>query len=70
MQQCPAVLGAGTGDRGASDRVDHIAQRIHRLTAILVNGLQSKGISTVNAQFFDTITIAVTAAQRAAKIPA
>ncbi|MEK7259982.1 MAG: aminomethyl-transferring glycine dehydrogenase [Pseudomonadota bacterium] len=43
-----------------------IAQRIHRLTAILVNGLQSKGISTVNAQFFDTITIAVTAAQRAA----
>ena len=43
-----------------------IAQRIHRLTAILVNGLQSKGISTVNAQFFDTITMAVTAAQRAA----
>ncbi len=43
-----------------------IAQRIHRLTAILVNGLQSKGISTVNAQFFDTITINVTAAQRAA----
>ncbi|MES3007880.1 MAG: aminomethyl-transferring glycine dehydrogenase [Pseudomonadota bacterium] len=43
-----------------------IAQRIHRLTAILVNGLQSKGINTVNAQFFDTITIAVTAAQRTA----
>ncbi|MDO9317966.1 MAG: aminomethyl-transferring glycine dehydrogenase [Gammaproteobacteria bacterium] len=42
-----------------------IAQRIHRLTAILVNGLQSKGINTVNAQFFDTITIAVTAQQRA-----
>ncbi len=43
-----------------------IAQRIHRLTTILMNGLQSKGISTVNAQFFDTITITVTAAQRAA----
>ena len=43
-----------------------IAQRIHRLTAILANGLQSRGLTCSNARFFDTLTIATDAASRAA----
>ena len=34
-----------------------IAQRIHRLTGILAEGLEAKGIRVVNSNFFDTITI-------------
>jgi len=34
-----------------------IAQRIHRLTGILAEGLEAKGIRVVNSHFFDTITI-------------
>jgi glycine dehydrogenase len=34
-----------------------IAQRIHRLTGILAEGLESKGVRIVNAHFFDTLTI-------------
>ena len=36
-----------------------IAGRIHRLTDILAKGLQSKGISLINSQWFDTLTFAV-----------
>jgi glycine dehydrogenase len=43
-----------------------IAQRIHRLTAILANGLQSRGLTCSNARFFDTLTIPTDAASRAA----
>ncbi|WP_108125586.1 aminomethyl-transferring glycine dehydrogenase [Saccharospirillum mangrovi] len=34
-----------------------IAQRIHRLTGILAEGLEAKGIHLVNSHFFDTLTI-------------
>lgn len=34
-----------------------IANRIHRLTNILANGLEKLGMSTVNQQWFDTLTI-------------
>ncbi|MDX1269074.1 MAG: glycine dehydrogenase (aminomethyl-transferring), partial [Oceanisphaera sp.] len=34
-----------------------IAQRIHRLTGILAEGLEAKGIHIVNSHFFDTLTI-------------
>lgn len=34
-----------------------IAQRIHRLTGILAEGLEEKGIRVVNSHFFDTLTI-------------
>lgn len=39
------------------DGLKRIAERTHRLTAILANGLASKGVS-VNSSYFDTITIA------------
>ncbi|MFZ5958763.1 aminomethyl-transferring glycine dehydrogenase [Pseudomonas knackmussii] len=42
-----------------------IAQRVHRLTAILAAGLQAKGIKRVNAHFFDTLTLEVGAQQAA-----
>jgi glycine dehydrogenase len=42
-----------------------IAQRVHRLTCILAAGLERKGISRVNAQFFDTLTLDVGGAQTA-----
>jgi len=41
-----------------------IAERIQRLTAILVTGLADKGQHCSNAAYFDTITLAVTAEQR------
>lgn len=34
-----------------------ISERIHRLTTILVAGLQAKGVSCANVWFFDTITL-------------
>jgi glycine dehydrogenase len=43
------------------DGLKRIAERTHRLTAILANGLASKGVS-VNSSYFDTITIAGDAA--------
>lgn len=39
------------------DGLKRIAQRIHRLTGILAEGLEAKGIRVVNSHFFDTITI-------------
>ncbi|UPW19474.1 aminomethyl-transferring glycine dehydrogenase [Agarivorans sp. TSD2052] len=36
-----------------------IAQRIHRLTAILAHGLEAKGLSPEHAQYFDTLSIKV-----------
>ncbi|WP_371370113.1 aminomethyl-transferring glycine dehydrogenase [Pseudomonas sp. QL9] len=42
-----------------------IAQRVHRLTAILAAGLQAKGLKRVNAHFFDTLTLEVGAQQAA-----
>jgi len=41
-----------------------IAERIQRLTAILVTGLADKGQHCSNVAYFDTITLAVTAEQR------
>jgi len=43
-----------------------IAQRIHRLTTILANGLQAQGLVCHNSRFFDTLTIATDATSRAA----
>jgi glycine cleavage system P protein (glycine dehydrogenase) len=37
----------------------NIAQRVHRLTTILAEGLRSSGIEIVNANFFDTLTLRV-----------
>ena len=34
-----------------------IAERIHRLTGILAEGLEAKGVRVVNSHFFDTLTI-------------
>ncbi|EAR09482.1 aminomethyl-transferring glycine dehydrogenase [Reinekea blandensis] len=34
-----------------------IAERIHRLTGILSEGLEAKGVRVVNSHFFDTLTI-------------
>lgn len=42
-----------------------ISERIHRLTAILVAGLQTKGVKSANAWFFDTITVPTNAKTRA-----
>ena len=39
----------------------NIAQRIHRLTSIMAAGLQSAGIELVNENFFDTLTLHVSA---------
>ena len=38
------------------DGLKMIAERVHRLTAILANGLKSKGIS-LNGTYFDTLTL-------------
>jgi glycine dehydrogenase len=43
-----------------------ISERIHRLTVILVAGLQAKGMSISNACFFDTITLSTDAQTRSA----
>jgi glycine dehydrogenase len=42
-----------------------IANRIHRLTDILANGLQSKGVELANATWFDTITLNLENAEQA-----
>ncbi|EXF43746.1 glycine dehydrogenase [Pseudomonas sp. BAY1663] len=42
-----------------------IAQRVHRLTAILAAGLERKGIVRLNRHFFDTLTLEVGGAQTA-----
>ncbi|MDG9852628.1 glycine dehydrogenase (aminomethyl-transferring) [Pseudomonas nitroreducens] len=42
-----------------------IAQRVHRLTAVLAVGLAAKGLKPVNQHFFDTLTFDVGAQQQA-----
>ncbi|NBA97216.1 aminomethyl-transferring glycine dehydrogenase [Pseudomonas sp. R5(2019)] len=42
-----------------------IAQRVHRLTAILAAGLADKGIQRTNQHFFDTLTLEVGGSQTA-----
>ena len=42
-----------------------IAQRVHRLTAVLAHGLQSKGLKRLNEHFFDTLTLEVGGSQTA-----
>ena len=42
-----------------------IAQRVHRLTAILAAGLEQKGIQRINRHFFDTLTLEVGGSQTA-----
>ncbi|HYU39177.1 MAG TPA: aminomethyl-transferring glycine dehydrogenase [Acidimicrobiia bacterium] len=41
------------------DGLRRIARRVHRLTAILAEGLRGAGVSVVTDQFFDTITVPV-----------
>lgn len=43
-----------------------IAERIHRYAAILSTGLQSRGLSSANSHYFDTLTILTNAEQRQA----
>ena len=42
-----------------------IAQRVHRLTTILAEGLARKGLQRVNRRFFDTLTLDVGGSQSA-----
>jgi glycine dehydrogenase len=42
-----------------------IAQRVHRLTAALANGLESLGVKRINKTFFDTLTLETGAATAA-----
>ncbi|WP_285960308.1 aminomethyl-transferring glycine dehydrogenase [Pseudomonas tohonis] len=42
-----------------------IAQRVHRLTAILAEGLARKGMQRVNQHYFDTLTLEVGGSQTA-----
>ena len=42
-----------------------IAQRVHRLTALLAAGLEQKGLKRENQHFFDTLTLEVGGAQSA-----
>ncbi|MGC1329912.1 aminomethyl-transferring glycine dehydrogenase [Pseudomonas sp.] len=42
-----------------------IAQRVHRLTQILAEGLERKGIKRINQHFFDTLTLDVGGVQTA-----
>lgn len=42
-----------------------IAQRVHRLTALLAHGLQGKGLKRLNEHFFDTLTLEVGGSQTA-----
>ena len=42
-----------------------IAQRVHRLTALLAAGLERKGVARLNRHFFDTLTLDVGGAQTA-----
>ena len=42
-----------------------IAQRVHRLTAVLAAGLEAKGLVRLNRHFFDTLTLQVDGAQTA-----
>ncbi|MGH8353694.1 MAG: glycine dehydrogenase, partial [Pseudomonas sp.] len=49
------------GPRG----LKRIAQRVHRLTAILAVGLAGKGIKRANQHFFDTLTLEVGSQQAA-----
>ena len=44
--------------------IKKIADRIHRLTAILANGLESAGLSVVNKNYFDTLTINIASSYR------
>ncbi len=46
-----------------ADGLRAIAQRVHRLTAILAEGLRRLGIGIVNDSFFDTLTVAVADAE-------
>jgi glycine dehydrogenase len=47
------------------DGLKRIAQRVHRLTAILAAGLERKGVKRLNQHFFDTLTLDVGGAQTA-----
>jgi glycine dehydrogenase len=49
------------GPRG----LKRIAQRVHRLTATLANGLESLGMKRINKNFFDTLTLETGAATAA-----
>src|SRR6266545_3377679 len=51
-----------------ADGLRRIATRVHRLTAILADGLESGGLEVVTRRFFDTITVHVP--DRAAEIAA
>ena len=43
--------------------IEKIAKRIHRLTTILAQGLRAAGLSIVNENYFDTLTVSIAADQ-------
>ncbi len=54
-----AVMAAMYGVYHGPDGIKVIAGRVHRLTAVLAEGLRRLGASPVNDSFFDTLTIRV-----------
>ncbi|CAN0509758.1 unnamed protein product, partial [Discosporangium mesarthrocarpum] len=54
-----ALYGMYHGPRG----IRRIAERIHRFTTILAKGLGNAGIEVVNSNYFDTLTLKVSADQ-------
>ncbi len=54
-----ALYGMYHGPRG----IKRIAERIHRFTTILAKGLGNAGIEVVNSNYFDTLTLKVSADQ-------
>ena len=43
--------------------IEKIAKRIHRLTTILAKGLSETGLSILNENYFDTLTVSIDAEQ-------
>jgi glycine dehydrogenase len=54
-----AVMAALYATYHGPDGLRRIATRVHRLTAILAEGLRAGGVEVVTEQFFDTITVRV-----------
>ena len=65
---CSQVMAGLYATYHGPDGLRRIATRVHRLTSILADGLESGGLEVVTRRFFDTITVHVP--DRAAEIAA
>jgi glycine dehydrogenase len=54
-----AVIAGLYGAYHGPDGLRTIASRVHRLTAVLAEGLRAAGVEVANARFFDTLTVRV-----------